>query len=175
MHINDGVVEEVRPWSVQGCFHLTCSFRRSSPSGVLPPLVLSSLLQKEVGVNEGETLVKTSCLLIRSLMARSPHWAEADLNPGLSARSQLLHGGCACCSCVHVCVSVYMFACLCLSSLEACVVLFLCFLFFLLEKTILNNIKLHSKMPLFYLDSKEMDLITQGCYNLISHNSGIAS
>lgn len=43
---------------MQGCFHLTCSFRRSSPSGVQAPLVLLSLLLEEVGVNEGETLVK---------------------------------------------------------------------------------------------------------------------
>lgn len=60
MHIkiNDGVVREVRAWSVKGCFHLTCSFRRSSPSGVQTALVLLSLLLEEVGVNEGETLVK---------------------------------------------------------------------------------------------------------------------
>lgn len=62
ININDGVVVEVKPWSVQGCFHLTCSFRRSSPSGVQAPLVLSSLLLKEAEVNEGETLVKTSFL-----------------------------------------------------------------------------------------------------------------
>lgn len=90
MHNNDGVVEEVR---AQDCFHLTCSFRRSSPSGVQPPLVLSSLRLEEDGVNEGETLVKTSGLLIRDLMARSVYWAGADLNPALFA--QPLHCGCA--------------------------------------------------------------------------------
>ncbi len=107
MHNNDGVVEEVRAWSVHDCFHLTCSFRRSSPSGVQPPLVLSSLLLEEAGVNEGETLVKTSCLLIRGLMARSVYWAEADLNPRLSAQSQSLHGGCAwsLCVCLYVWLS----------------------------------------------------------------------
>lgn len=40
------------------CFHLTCSFRRSSPSGVQAPSLLSSLLQEEAGVNEGKTPVK---------------------------------------------------------------------------------------------------------------------
>lgn len=43
---------------MQACFHLTCSFRRSSPSGVQAPLVLLSLLLEEAGVNEGKTLVK---------------------------------------------------------------------------------------------------------------------
>lgn len=108
MHINDGVVKEVRSWFEQGCFHLTCSFRRSSPSGVQPPSVLSSLLLEEAGVNEGETLVKTSCLLIRSLVACSVHWAEADLNPRLSTQSQSLHGGCAWCLCACVCSYVFI-------------------------------------------------------------------
>lgn len=43
---------------MQACFHLTCSFRRSSPSRVQAPSVLLSLLLEEAGVNEGETLLK---------------------------------------------------------------------------------------------------------------------
>lgn len=102
---NDGVV--VRRWgarSAKDCFHLTCSFRRSSPSGVQPPSVLSSLLLEEAGVNEGETLVKKSCLLIRGLITCLVYRAEADLNPGLSRQSQSLHDVCACrlCVCLHV-------------------------------------------------------------------------
>ncbi len=111
MHNDDGVVEEVRARSAQDCFHLTCSFRRSSPSGVQPPSVLSSLLLKEAGVNEGETPVKTSCLLIRGLMAHSVYWAEADLNPRLHPPSQSLHGVCAWRLCV--CISVGMHGNLC--------------------------------------------------------------
>lgn len=47
---------------MQACFHLTCSFRRSSPSGVQAASVLLSLLLEEAGVNEGETLVKKNKL-----------------------------------------------------------------------------------------------------------------
>lgn len=81
MHINNVVVEGGEACSAPGRFHLTCSFRRSSPLRVKPLSFLSSLLLEESRVNEGETLVKTSCLLIRVPMARSVYWAEADRNP----------------------------------------------------------------------------------------------
>lgn len=105
---NDGVVVRRRGARLaKDCFHLTCSFRRSSPSGVQPPSVLSSLLLEEAGVNEGETLVKKSCLLIRGLITCLEYWAEADLNPGfpvsLSRYMMSAHA---------LCVSVCMFGCL---------------------------------------------------------------
>lgn len=83
MHNNDRAFDKVRGSVAQDCFRLTCSFRRSSPSGVQPSSVLSALLLEGAGVNEGETLVKTRWLLIRSLMVYLVYWAETDLNPRL--------------------------------------------------------------------------------------------